>query len=489
MQRANELVRARIHPTSIMSGYRLAMKEAVKYIKSNLTVSADRMEREFLMNAAKTSMSSKIIGANADFFANMVVDAVSSVRVDGADGKSKYPISNINVLKSHGRSATESVLVRGFALNGSRASQAMPRVVRDARIALVDFNLQRHRMQLGIQVLVTDPAKLEAIRQREADITRDKIMKIIRAGANVILTTKGIDDLCMKYLVENGVLGIRRCKKEDLRRIGAATGGVLLPNLADLEGEESFDPANLGHAEEVAQERVGDGELTFIRGCKTTRAVSIVSGLVLCCYFAVSMVPTVHQALRQQHVGSLMPRELPLQVLRGANEFLLDEMDRSLHDSLCIVQRVLESKSIVAGGGAVETALSIYLDNFATTLGTKEQLAIKEFAEALLVIPKTLAVNAAQDATELVAKLCSYHHTAQHVVSSLCLHTMCGHARASFFLSIVAPSLKRPHPSGCAASTSVREPPGEDIRECAVAHTAAQDQTCPLPTLRGRCRV
>jgi T-complex protein 1 subunit alpha len=104
------------------------------------------------------------------------------------------------------------------------------------------------------------------------------------------------------------------------------------------------------------------------------------------------------------------------QVLRGANEFLLDEMDRSLHDSLCIVQRVLESKSLVAGGGAVETALAIYLDNFATTMGTKEQLAIKEFAEALLVIPKTLAVNAAQDATELVAKLCAFHHTAQQVV-------------------------------------------------------------------------
>lgn len=100
-------------------------------------------------------------------------------------------------------------------------------------------------------------------------------------------------------------------------------------------------------------------------------------------------------------------------MLRGANEFLLDEMDRAMHDALCVVQRVLESKALVAGGGAVEAALSIYLDAFATTLGTKEQLAIREFAEALLVIPKTLAVNAAQDATELVAKLCAFHHASQ----------------------------------------------------------------------------
>jgi T-complex protein 1 subunit alpha len=255
----------------------------------------------------------------------------------------------------------------------------MPKVIRNAKIALLDFNLQRHRMQLGVQVLVTDPDKLEAIRQRESDITKEKIKKIIAAGANVIFTTKAIDDLCQKYLVDEGVLGVRRCKKADLKRIAAATGGTLLPNLADLEGGESFDPSCLGQAEEVSEERVGDGEVIFIRGCKTTKSVSV--------------------------------------LLRGANEYLLDEMERSLHDVLSVVGRVVESKSLVAGGGSVEAALSMYLESFATSLGTKEQLAIREFAEALLVIPRTLAVNAAQDATELVAKLCAFHHASQTKVS------------------------------------------------------------------------
>ena len=130
---------------------------------------------------------------------------------------------------------------------------------------------------------------------------------------------------------------------------------------------------------EVSEERVGDNEVIFVRGPRTSKAVSV--------------------------------------LLRGANDFLLDEMDRSLHDVLCVVQRVLESKSVVAGGGAVEAALSMYLEAFSTTLATKEQLAIKEFAEALLAIPKTLAVNAAKDSTELVAKLCSFHHAAQQSVS------------------------------------------------------------------------
>jgi T-complex protein 1 subunit alpha len=197
----------------------------------------------------------------------------------------------------------------------------------------------------------------------------------LASGANVILTTKAIDDLCQKYLVEAGVIGVRRVSRDNMKRIASATGGVVLPNLADLEGGESFDPNNLGQCDEVVEERVGDGEMIFFHGTRTSKSVSI--------------------------------------ILRGANEFLLDEMDRSLHDVLCVVQKMLESKTLVPGGGAVEAALSIYLDDFATTLGTKEQLAIKEFAEALLVIPKTLAVNAAQDATELVARLCAYHHSAQ----------------------------------------------------------------------------
>lgn len=369
----------KIHPTSIIAGYRLAMREAVKYIKENLSVPVDSLGRESLVNAAKTSMSSKILGPESEFFANLVVDAVTSVKVteEGAKGKvvSKYPVSSINVLKAHGKSALETQLVDGFALNCTKASQQMPTYIKDAKIALLDFDLQRHRMQMGVQVVVTDPKELEQIRQREIDITKEKIQKIIDAGANVILTTKGIDDLCLKYFVESGCMGVRRCKKEDLRRIAKATGGQVVLTLADMDGEESFDAANLGEAAEVSEERVGDGELIYIKGCKTHQSTTV--------------------------------------VLRGANENMLDEMDRSLHDSLMVVKRMLESNQLVAGGGAVESALSIYLENFATTLGSREQLAITEFADALLVIPKTLAVNAAKDASELVARLRAHHNTSQ----------------------------------------------------------------------------
>ncbi|GMH69982.1 hypothetical protein TrVE_jg2335 [Triparma verrucosa] len=377
LKRANELVKQGIHPTTIISGFRLALKHAVNYIKKNLIVPVDALGDQNLINSAKTSMSSKILGPESVFFSKMAVDAVKSVKMPvTVNGKPafKYPISAIHILKAHGKSSLESHIVNGFALNVTRAAQGMPTTVANAKIAMLDMNLQRHRLAMGVQVVVKDPDEIEKIRQREMDITKERIQKIIDAGANVILTTKGIDDLCLKYFVEAGAIAARRCNKEDLKRLAKATGGKLVVTMADMDGNETFDASCLGTAETVKEERVGDGELLYVCGC-------------------VGGASTI--------------------VLRGANEFMLDEMDRALHDSLCVIKRMLESNSLVAGGGAVEASLSVALEHYATTIETREQLAVAEFAQALLVIPKTLSVNAAKDATELVAKLRSIHSKAQ----------------------------------------------------------------------------
>jgi len=379
LKRAIELMKQKIHATTIISGFRLASKEACRYIKEQLAISVDSLGKDALITVARTSMSSKYIGPDSDFFGKMCVDAIMRVKVTSSRGKVRYPINNVNILKSHGKSMRESVFVPGFALNCTAVSGAMVRQVKNAKIACLDFDLKKYKMKFGVKMIVKDPKNLEAMRQRELDITKEKVELILKSGATVILTTGGIDPPYTKQMIDAGVMGVRRVDKKDMRRIAKATGARICLNFYDLEGEQSFDAANLGEAESVSQEFVSDKELIFFRGTKKSATSSI--------------------------------------ILRGANDFGLDEMERSMHDALCIVKRTLEGTSVVPGGGAVEAALSIYLENFATTLGSREQLAIAEFAEALLVIPKTLAVNAAKDATDLVSKLRAHHNAAQRDVS------------------------------------------------------------------------
>lgn len=377
LKRANELVRNKIHPTTIITGYRLGLREAVRYINEVLSQSVDSqaLGKACMVNIAKTSMLSKIIGPDLDFFAEMVVNAMTAVKTTNGKGETKYPVKAVNILKAHGKLALELTLVDGYALNCTVALQAMVTTVANAKIACLDINLQKAKMAMGVQINIDDPDQLEEIRKREYGIVLERVRKILATGANVVLTTKGIDDLCLKEFVEAGAMAVRRCQKEDLKRIARATGATLIGSMSNLDGDETFEASYLGHAQEVAQVRISDDECILVKGTK-------------------------------QH-------SLALIVLRGPNDYSLDEMERLIHDSLSVVKRTLESGDVVPGGGAVEAALNIYLENFATTVGSREQLAIAEFASALLVIPKTLAVNAAKDLLDLVSKLRTYHAALQ----------------------------------------------------------------------------
>ncbi len=178
-------------------------------------------------------MSSKILGVESQFFSDLAVSAALQVKSE-KEGKIKCNINNISILKSHGLSSLDSELVHGFALNCARASAQMPTKLTNVKVALLDFNLQKQKLQMGVQIIVKDTKQVEEIRQREMDMTKETIAKILNTGARVILTTKGIDDLCLKYFVEAGAIAVRRVLPADLKRIAKATGGEVVVTMTDM---------------------------------------------------------------------------------------------------------------------------------------------------------------------------------------------------------------------------------------------------------------
>ena len=371
LRRATQLIKNKVHPTTVISGYRTALKEAIKHIKSDLVIQIDSNDTELLRKVAETSLSSKLIGPESKFFSDIIVKAMLNVKT--ANGK--YPVKNINIVKTHGKSVTESRLIDGYAIESSRGGMGMPLTVKNAKIALLDMNLAKFRLPPGVSVVIQNPDNLENIRQRELDVTKERCKKIIDAGANVIICSKGIDDFALKYFVEAKCIAVRRCDKADMKRLSAATGAKIMITFDEENGEEVFNKEYLGEAEEVSEEAVNDYNYVFFKKCKKQSAQTI--------------------------------------LLRGANYLMLDETERSVHDALCAVKRVLESNKLVVGGGCVEVSTSLHLENFARSLGSREQMAINEFAEALNVIPKQLAINAAKDATDLLTKLRYVHERYQ----------------------------------------------------------------------------
>ena len=367
-----ELIEQKVHANTVITGYRAAAKKAIAFLKKSCAVSNETLDRDVLVKVAKTSMNSKILNAYSDFFANMVVDACLAVKTK----EGKCPTTRVNIVKSLGKSFPESqIITAGVALNATRTSDAMPRRIEHPKIAVLDFGLQRTRLPMGVQFRLHDAKKLEAIQQEEVNAALRAVDAILKAGANVIVTSKSIDEASLKPIVKAGFIGIRHVSDAELAHLARSTGATVVKQLINDDCGESFDPAWLGSAELIEEVPIGDNRMTVFRGCAKENSASI--------------------------------------VLRGPNTYTLEEANRSLRDALFAVKRVIESKHVVSGGGAVEAALSVYLSQIAKNYEGKEQVAMLKFGEALLVIPKILANNAALDAIDLIAKLRSAHYEAQ----------------------------------------------------------------------------
>lgn len=359
IKKGQELISDGVHPSIVVSGYRLAFNESMKYIKERISRKIRADNTEIVNSIIDTAISSKIIYEERELFIQIARSCVDAVHDNG-----KYEVGRVKVLKSVGGSMGESEFFDGYILNCSVATPLMPRQLSRPLVACLDLSLMREKLPMSVSILVTDPEKLEVIREEEVNMTRRKCQAVIDSGAKLVLCTGGIDELCVKMFVDNGVVAVRRVDRDDLANIAVAAGTEVRRSLVDESNEYGLD--GLGSCDAFEVRAVGDYEL---------------------CYF------------------SGFPSRHPTVLVRGPNEQIVDEIERALNDAVQVLKRTLESKTVVPGGGAVECALSFLLEDFSAKVNVKEHIAVYKYAEALLEIPKILATNAGLDASKLVSEM------------------------------------------------------------------------------------
>ena len=359
LEKAEKLLEKDVHSTVIIDGYQAASEKALELLaKLAKTVKPD--DRESLIKIAKTSMQSKLISEDSVPLSKLVVDAILKIMEQDGD-KHSVDLDNLKVEKKSGGSIDDTILIDGIVLDKEVVHSGMPTKVDKAKIALVNAALEVEKTEMSAEIRISDPTQMQTFLEEENRMLKSMVDKIHNIGANVLICQKGIDDIAQHYLSKHGVLAVRRVKESDMTKLAKATGGRISTNLDDISTDD------LGHAEIAHQKKVESDKWVFIEGCKNPRSVTV--------------------------------------LIRGGSQRVVDEADRSIHDALMVVKDVVEKPSIVAGGGSPEAYLATELNEWAGSADGREQLAMRQYAEALEAIPLTIAENAGMDPIDALITL------------------------------------------------------------------------------------
>ncbi len=362
LKRAEDLIED-VHPTLICHGYRLAAQKALE-ILDTIAIDVTPDNEELLTAIAKTAMTGKSAESASELLSDLTVRAVRAV-ADESEGGWDVDTENIQFVPQQGGSVEDTELVEGVIIDKERVHTGMPKRVEGAKIALLNEAIEVKKTEVDAKIQITDPSQLQAFLDEEENLLRKMVDQLENSGANVLFCQKGIDDLAQHFLAKRGIYAIRRVKKSDMEKLARATGARVVNNLDDFEAED------LGDAGVVEERQVGDDKLTFVEGNEAAKSVSL--------------------------------------LLRGGTEHVIDEIERSLEDAVRVVGVAIEDGKIVPGGGAPEVELALRLREYASSVGGREQLAIESFANALEVVPRTLAENAGLDAIEALVDLRAAH--------------------------------------------------------------------------------
>ena len=364
LKKATDLIDANVHPTIITNGYRLANDKAQEVLK-NIAKKVTIDDEENLKLIAQTAMISKSVSGSKEQFADMVVDAVKTVVDKDENGNYTVDLKNIQTVKKAGAKMDESYIVKGLIIDKEPVQPTMPKVVENAKIALVDASFEVKKTEIDAKIQITDPNQIAAFVAEEENMLRAMVDKVKASGANVVFCQKGIDDLAQHFFAKAGIYACRRVKKSDMERLGRSTGANIVNKIMEL------DASDLGYADKVELKKVEDEEMTFIMGVKDPRTVSV--------------------------------------LVRGGTNHVADEVERSLVDAWSVVKVAIEDGMMVTGGGSTAMEIAMQLRDYAASVGGRAQIAIEAFASAMEVIPSTLAENAGQDPIDTVIEMRKQH--------------------------------------------------------------------------------
>ncbi|MBN1682429.1 TCP-1/cpn60 chaperonin family protein [Candidatus Bathyarchaeota archaeon] len=361
--KAEDLIDKKVHPTIIIDGFRDAQEQALK-ILDEIAIKVEPKDKETLKRVAKTTMSTKLVSGHSGYLAELATNAILQVAED-INGGWKVDLDMVKVEKKPGGSLTDTTLINGLIIDKDVVHSDMPKLVRNAKIGLLDAALEIEKTEFTSKISIETPEQMQQYLDEEEHMMRDMVAKIKEAGITVLLCQKGIDDMVQHFLAREGIMAARRLKKSDMEALAKATGAKVVSNIEELSTNDS------GFSELVEERKIGSDKLIFVEGCKNPKAISI--------------------------------------LIRGGSERVVDEAERSLHDALCVVKDVVEEPKIVAGGGASEVEIALRIRDYAQKLKGRERLAVAVFADALEVIPNALSENAGMDPIDALAELQSRH--------------------------------------------------------------------------------
>jgi len=368
LEKAEDLIKQGVHPTVIVDGYREAMAQALDILNKIAEDVKLDSDHSILKNIARTSMESKIVSVDSDVLANLAVQAVLAVAEAPPQsetfqeiGYATIDLDNVKIQKKPGRAMGDSRMVKGIIIDKEIAHSAMPRIVTDAKILLLNVALEVEKTEFEAKITINNPEQMKMFLDEENRMLKSMVGKIVQEKTNVVICQKGIDDMVLEYLAKADILAIKSVKESDINALAKATRARIVSTLDDISAKD------LGFAQLVEERKIENDKLVFIEKCKNPKAVSL--------------------------------------LIRGGSEKVVDEAERSMHDALMVVKDVVQKPAIVAGGGSPEAFMSRKLKLWAPSISGRKSYAILAFADALDSIPTSLAENAGMDVIDTLAGL------------------------------------------------------------------------------------